>query len=75
MGVLRDGLLRRRYSLTEARILYELGRRDDDRGRRPARELLNIDAGYLSRRSPASSAAGSSRASARRPTGAAASCG
>jgi DNA-binding MarR family transcriptional regulator/GNAT superfamily N-acetyltransferase len=48
IGVLRDGLLRTPHSLTEARVLYELGQREvtevaDLRGE------LDIDAGFLSR--------------------------
>jgi len=48
IGVLRDGLLRTPHSLTEARVLYELGQRQvtevaDLRGE------LDIDAGFLSR--------------------------
>jgi DNA-binding MarR family transcriptional regulator/GNAT superfamily N-acetyltransferase len=48
IGVLGDGLLRTPYSLTEARVIFELAQRD------PAevadlRRALAIDAGYLSR--------------------------
>ena len=48
IGVLRDGLLRTPHSLTEARVLYELGRREVTEVADLRREL-DIDAGFLSR--------------------------
>jgi len=48
IGVLREGLLHTSYSLTEARVLFELGRR----GSLTATDLsgeLGLDPGYLSR--------------------------
>ncbi len=48
IGVVREGLLDTSYSLTEARVLFELGRRETyDVG--GLRTLLDLDAGYLSR--------------------------
>jgi DNA-binding MarR family transcriptional regulator/GNAT superfamily N-acetyltransferase len=48
IGVLRDGLLRTPHSLTEARVLYELGRREVTEVADLRREM-DIDAGFLSR--------------------------
>ena len=48
IGVLDEGLLQTDYSLTEARVLYELAQGDSlDVG--ALREAVAIDAGYLSR--------------------------
>jgi DNA-binding MarR family transcriptional regulator/GNAT superfamily N-acetyltransferase len=48
IGVLGDGLLRTDHSLTEARVLYELGQRDVTEVADLRREM-DIDAGFLSR--------------------------
>jgi len=48
IGLLRDGLLRTPYSLTEARVIFELGRRDATE-LRDLRAALDLDAGYLTR--------------------------
>src|ERR687894_1936092 len=48
IGALREGLLHTPYSLTEARILFEIANRDDLSGSDLSREL-GLDPGYLSR--------------------------
>lgn len=48
IGVLRADLLRTRYSLTEARVIVELGARESS-AVTDLRRDLDIDAGYLSR--------------------------
>jgi DNA-binding MarR family transcriptional regulator/GNAT superfamily N-acetyltransferase len=48
IGLLREGLLGTPYSLTEARVLFELAR-DDAVEVADLRRWLDIDAGYLSR--------------------------
>ncbi len=48
IGVLREGLLRTPHSLTEARVLYELGQREVTEVADLRREL-DLDAGFLSR--------------------------
>src|SRR5215218_2630420 len=47
IGVLREGLLHSRYSLTEARILFELENRKELTASGLSREL-GLDPGYLS---------------------------
>ena len=47
-GVLQEGILRTDFTLTEARVLFELGR-EDGLTATTLRERLKLDAGYLSR--------------------------
>jgi DNA-binding MarR family transcriptional regulator/GNAT superfamily N-acetyltransferase len=48
LGLLREGLLDTPYSLTEARIIFELARQDEAEVAE-MRRWLDLDAGYLSR--------------------------
>ena len=48
IGLLREGLLDTRFSLTQARVLYEIAHQDRVTSKQLG-ELLKLDAGYLSR--------------------------
>jgi DNA-binding MarR family transcriptional regulator/GNAT superfamily N-acetyltransferase len=48
LGLLREGLLDTPYSMTEARIIFELARQDEAEAAE-IRRWLDLDAGYLSR--------------------------
>ena len=48
VGVLDEGLLRSAYTLTEARLIFELAQRDTTEVP-DLRRMLGLDAGYLSR--------------------------
>jgi len=48
IGLLHEGLLRTPYSLTEARVIFELAQRDASE-LADLRRVLNIDAGYMTR--------------------------
>jgi DNA-binding MarR family transcriptional regulator len=48
IGILREGLLHTPYTLTEARLIYELAQRESSQVS-DLRRTLDIDADYLSR--------------------------
>src|SRR5690349_11629355 len=48
IGVLGEGVVRSPYSLTEARVIFELAQREDSEVL-ALRRALDLDAGYLSR--------------------------
>lgn len=49
IGLLRDGLVDTKFSLTEARVIYEIGRAKDEGTATTIAAALGLDHGYLSR--------------------------